>query len=447
MNARELALAVVRDVFAAEAHGAERGAQEALDYRLRRSTLSERDRAFATELAYGAIKMRRTLDWYLQPYVGERGKPLPPAIAEILRLGAYECLFTDAREHATVNELVALAKKYGHRGTAGLVNAVLRRILRERPQPPAREQFESEDEYLGVAYSFPTWIVRQFRTALGTSRLEAALAGCNAPAQGCVVVNRAVTSREAVAAWFAERGAVATPSPFALDALLVSGPALARGGERENGGAWWVQSETSAMAADVLNVQQGEAVLDVCSGRGNKALQSAARAGRDGSLTCIERDPRKAALLQERLTRAEFSAALVVGDATQPLLDARARFDRILVDAPCSGIGVVGRHPEARWRKSPQDGERLAEVQRALVERYLTHLHPGGSLVYAVCSVDPRETGEIVHWSERTQGAEREPVPARYEPLLTGAGDVLAPPGIEGRDGFFVARLGRGGAP
>src|SRR5690348_15689932 len=157
MNARDVALQVVRDVFPPQNSG--RGAQEALDYRLRKATLDPRDRAFATMLAFGAIKMRRTLDWYLQPYIGERAKPLPPVIAEIARLAVYELRFTSSAAHAAVSEWVNLAKIYGHRGTAGLVNAVLRGFLRDKPAEPQREDFADEDDYLGAAFSYPTWLV------------------------------------------------------------------------------------------------------------------------------------------------------------------------------------------------------------------------------------------------------------------------------------------------
>ncbi|MHB8146523.1 MAG: transcription antitermination factor NusB, partial [Vulcanimicrobiaceae bacterium] len=171
MSARETALYVVRDVFPA-APGTDRGAQDALDYRSRKAQLDGRDRAFATELAYGAIKMRRTLDYYLHPFIGERPQPPPPAIHEILRLAIYELVFTRADEHATVFEFVNLAKKFGHRGVANLVNAVLRGFLRDRPAAPSRDIFDSEDEYLGVAYSLPTWLVKQWRTVFGSEALE-----------------------------------------------------------------------------------------------------------------------------------------------------------------------------------------------------------------------------------------------------------------------------------
>ncbi|MBV8148125.1 MAG: 16S rRNA (cytosine(967)-C(5))-methyltransferase RsmB, partial [Candidatus Eremiobacteraeota bacterium] len=167
MTAREVALAVVRDVFPQEASATDRGAQESLDYRGRKANLTPADRAFATELAYGAIKMRRALDWYLEPFIGTRSQSLPPAVREILRLGIYELVYTKPDVHATVFEFVNLAKRYGHRGLANLVNAVLRSFLREQPLAPLRELFEFEEEYLGTRYSLPTWLVRQWRDVFG----------------------------------------------------------------------------------------------------------------------------------------------------------------------------------------------------------------------------------------------------------------------------------------
>jgi 16S rRNA (cytosine967-C5)-methyltransferase len=439
-TAREVALHVVRDVFPA-AGQTERGAQEALDYRLQKASLDARDRAFATMLAFGAIKMRRTLDWYLHPYIGDRAKPLPPAIAEIARMAVFELRFTSAQPHAAVSEWVNLAKIHGHRGTAGLVNAVLRGFLRDNPASPQPQDFPNEDDYLGAAFSYPTWLVRRLRETFGAEALQAILEGCNAPAQSSVVVNRTRNTREMVAHWFTERGTVAQLSSIAEDAVLVADAALVRASETQAAGAWWVQSESSALVADVLNAQPGEAVADACSGRGSKALQTAARLDGEGSLICIEKDPRKAAALERRAAQARLPVALIVGDATAPTL--QQRFDRILIDAPCSGIGVIGRHPEARWRKRPEDGERLAVTQRALLEALAPHVYEGGAIVYAVCSVDKRETIDVIEWFVRTHNVQRGLIPAHLAAFETDAGDVLVPPGLEGRDGFYVARLER----
>ncbi|HEY1869085.1 MAG TPA: transcription antitermination factor NusB, partial [Candidatus Cybelea sp.] len=344
MNARELALAVVRDVFPAPgSHAIERTAQASFDYHARRSQLDGRDRAFAAELAYGAIKMRRALDWYLEPFVTHQG--LPQVIREILRLAAYELLYTRADVHATVFEFVNLAKRFSHRGLANLVNAVLRSLLRAKPEEPVRETFDGDDEYLATRYSLPNWLVRQWREVFA-AQLEAICAGVNTPARAAVVVNRMKGSVETAADRLRAAGVETTPSQYVPESLLVDSGSPVR---VRDDGDWWPQSESSAMAADVLGPQPGEAILDVCTGRGNKALQIGARLAGDGSLCCIELDARKVETLRRRLEEAGIVAAVVTDDATAEILADDRRFDRVLVDAPCSGVGVVGRHPEARW--------------------------------------------------------------------------------------------------
>lgn len=403
--------------------------------------LSDRDRAFAAELAYGAIKMRRTLDWQLTPYLSrpERRRRMPPAILEILRLATYELVYTRADAYATVFEFVNLAKRWGHRGLANLVNAVLRSILRAEPTQPRRESFATDDEYLATRYSLPTWLVSQWRQVFGEA-LEAICIAVNEPARAAIVVNTLKSAPVETAQRLRASGIETTASPHVDEVLLVERGSAARA----NGhGVWWPQSESSAMAVDVLGPQPGETILDVCSGRGNKALQIGARMAGRGALLCIERDARKVAILGRRLEEAGVVAAVVTGDATIEVLPPDQRFDRVLVDAPCSGTGVVGRHPEARWKKQGADGERLALTQRALLEQAARHVHAGGALVYAVCSTDPRETSEVIDWFLARQNFERGLIPASYRSLSTENGDVLVPPGIEGRDGFYVARVER----
>jgi 16S rRNA (cytosine967-C5)-methyltransferase len=433
-------LRVVRDVFPAPGmQGIERSAQASFDYRVRRSRLSERDVAFAAELAYGAIKLRRALDWHLEPFIGARASEIPPAIREILRMATYELLYTRAQPHATLFEFVNLAKRYGHRGLANLVNAVLRSLLRAKPEQPSRESFESEDEYLGTRYSLPTWLVRQWRDVFG-GMVESICAAVNEPARAGIVINPARGSIDEVARRLRDAGIETKPSGIVEDALLVERGGVAR---VDGDGLWWPQSESSAMAVGVLAPQPGESALDVCSGRGNKALQTGARLGAQGSLCCIERDPVKAATLERRMNEAGVTAAIIIGDAATDLLPADRCFDRVLLDAPCSGLGVVGRHAEARWKKQGTDGERLALTQRALLEQTARHVYPGGALVYAVCSTDPRETTEVIDWFLARQNFERGLIPSAYSSFITNDGDVLVPPGVEGRDGFYIARVER----
>lgn len=439
MNARDVALQVVRDVFPSE--GRARTAQESLDYRVRAAGLDARDRAFVTELAYGAIKMRRALDWYLQPFLGDRAATIPPTTRDVLRLAIYELRYTRADEHATVYEFVEIAKRHGHRGLAALVNAVLRSYLREPALDPSPESFEDRDDYMGTKFSLPTWLVRQWREVFGGDALERICNGVNAPARAAVSVNTLRASVVDVAERLAAAGIDVQPSSYVPESLLVSGARANVARDASGDAAWWMQSESSAACVEVLHPQPGERVADLCSGRGNKALQIAARMEGEGELVCVDRDEYRMRTLLERFGRHGATVRALVEDVREDVLP--GRFDRVLLDAPCSGTGVVGRHPEARWRKQAGDGERLALVQSRLLEAAAAAVFEGGALVYAVCSTDSREGVEVVNSFLARHHFGRGLVPAQFAPFLTDDGDVLVPPGIDGRDGFYIARLER----
>ncbi|MDB5027710.1 MAG: hypothetical protein JWO66_1399 [Candidatus Eremiobacteraeota bacterium] len=427
-TAREVALQVCRDVFGANP----RGAREALDYRLRKTSLTPRDRAFATELAYGAIKMRRYLDFELAPYVGDRAKTLPQPIAEILRLGAYQLrAMRGVEAYAAVSESVGLARKYGHKGTAGLVNAVLRRVSTEPPR----------ETDLGTRVSLPNWVIGHWRERFGEERLEAILEGVNAPSPVGLCVDLRKTTREEAQAALAEAEIPSTPSPFARDVLVLDGSAPSGELERLAAHRWHVHAEAATFPVDILDPQPGARIVELCCGRGNKTLQIVSRMQGEGSLLAVDDDPHKIAQTRARLDAADAgNVALVAADATT--MQATADADLVLLDAPCSGLGILGRQPEARWRKNPDDPVRMAAIQRALLDAAAGGVKPGGALVYAVCSTDRREGEDVIDafLGDRFDFS-RDAIPDRYAPFRTPAGDVLVPPGIEGRDGFYVARL------
>lgn len=438
-SARNVAFAVIRDVFGPDG----RGAAESLDHHLRRSSLDARDRAFATELAYGTIEQRRWLDWQLAPYLGARAAKLPQMIAEILRLGTYQLRSMRVHEYAAVSESVQLARRFGHPGTAGLVNAVLRRVASDPERPVDDADFATHDDVLGTRASLPTWLVRMWRERFGAERLDAILAGVNAPAATGLSIDRRHGTRADAIARLAEYDIAAIPSPFAADVLVVTSavpsPALREAlGDRAE-----LHAEAACFPVDLLDPQPETRILELCGGRGNKTLQIASAIGDRGTVVAIDTDARKIARAHARLAEAEIaSVELRTADATA--LDGSETFDAILVDAPCSGIGIIGRQPEARWRKLPDDGARLAPQQRALLDAAARALAPGGRLVYAVCSTDVRENEAVLEpFLAGHPGIEREALPARYAPFATPAGDVLVAPGIEGRDGFFIAVLRR----
>jgi len=430
-SARELALAVVRDVFGPE----QRGAQASFDVHARRLDLDQRDRAFAAELAYGAIKQRRLIDWYLAPYLAGRDKPLPAVIAEILRLGVHQLrMMRGVDEHAAVFETVNLALHHGHKGTAGLINAVLRRLIADAPAAPDRTDFKSENDYFGTAYSTPTWVAAQWSLRF-PDVVEAILSGINSAPQRALRVNRLRATLDQARAALAETGVLVRVSRFVEESLI-----LDEGNAGDDpAGRWALQGEAAGIPVDLLAPRANESVVEYCAGRGNKSVQIAARMGNAGTLYCVEIDARKTGTLTETLERAGATCAAVVqGDARGvelPVVDA------VLLDAPCSGLGILGRHPEARWRKSPEDGARLATLQSELLATAATRVKPGGRLAYSVCSIDPREGSELIAaFLAEHQEFARAPLAERYAEFQRD-GDVLVPPGIAGRDGFYVASL------
>jgi 16S rRNA (cytosine967-C5)-methyltransferase len=438
-SARNVAFAVIRDVFGPDA----RGAAESLDRHLRKSSLDPRDRAFVTELAYGTIERRRWLDWQLEPYLGARAAKLPQMIAEILRLGTYQLRAMRVHEYAAVSESVQLARRFGHPGTAGLVNAVLRRVSTDPEREVTEADVASPDDLLGTRASLPTWLVRMWRERFGDANLQGILDGVNGPAATGLSIDRRKTTRDETIARLAEYGIIALPSAFAADAIVLSAavptPALREAlGDRAE-----LHSEAACFPVDLLDPQPGERILEACSGRGNKTLQLASAIGDRGTIVSIDTDARKISRAQARLAEAGVSSVtLRTGDASA--LDGSETFEAILVDAPCSGLGIIGRQPEARWRKSPDDGGRLAPQQRALIDAAARALAPGGRLVYAVCSTDAREgEGVIDPFLAAHPELERAALPERYAALATPAGDVLVAPGIEGRDGFYIAVMRR----
>ncbi|GAC1305080.1 MAG: 16S rRNA (cytosine(967)-C(5))-methyltransferase RsmB [Vulcanimicrobiaceae bacterium] len=434
---REVAFQVVQDVFGEE----KRGAQAAFDLRARRAELDARDRAFAAELAYGSIKARRRIDHELAPYVGVREKALPPAIADVLRLGVYQVRYmSGVDDHAAVSETVNLAWKHGHKGTAGLVNAVLRRMIADGPLRLDADSFKNWNDYFGVKFSVPSWIAGQFLTAYGDAA-EEALLGINAAPQHAIRVNALRTDAETVRGDLLASGVAVRVSPFVAEALIVDSGTVGD----DPAGRWSVQGEAATMPVDLLAPQPGETVLELCSGRGNKSVQIAARLGGEGNVVCVEIDDRKIRILRDALDRADAAnVAIVAGDARVAAADVAAH--AVLLDAPCSGIGIVGRHPEARWRKTPEDGARLAIAQAELLRSAAARTLPGGRLVYSVCSPDPREGRAVVDAFLAEDAAfSRAPIPDRYA-AFAASGDVVVPAGVDGRDGFWIASLVRAGA-
>jgi 16S rRNA (cytosine967-C5)-methyltransferase len=374
-NARAVALEVIRAV-------TERGAYStiATDAALRRSQLSRRDRDLATELAYGTIRRLIPLDSVLRPHVPRglertRGRPLA-----CLRLGAYQLLFTRIPAHAAVSETVGLARGRER----GFVNAVLRRISAAAVRWPD----DDDDEGVSIRTGLSAWAVSELRRVTGDVERAAGALATSAPL--AVRVNGCRTSVEDVRTRLRDAGIRSEPHPLVPETLLLEGASSPGELPGFDDGWFTVQDPASAFVANALEARPGDRILDACAAPGGKATALACAVRPDGSIVAADVRERRLGLAAAAAARLGVRASFLVQDATKPAL--RGRFDRVLVDAPCSGIGAARRRPELLWRARREDLARLARLQVAIVGGAAELLAPGGRLVFSVCTFPRAET-------------------------------------------------------
>jgi 16S rRNA (cytosine967-C5)-methyltransferase len=421
-NARAVALEVIRRV---TDHGAY--SNLLLPALLGRSRLSPRDRQLATELAYGTLRRLVRLDHALGRLLERPLTDAPPAARGALRVGAYQLLFTRIPDHAAVSETVALVEP----GQRGLVNAVLRRLAKEGAPPPPTG---ATPRSVGLRTGLATWAVEELRHVLG-EEAESAAEALAEPAPLTLRTNTCRTTVDQLAAECRAAGLDPQPGSVRAETLRVPGGVPAEVPKFREG--WFVvQDESSGWVVDVLDPRPGDRVLDACAGPGGKATDIACRSG---AVIAADVSPRRTAMVGRVAARLGVRVLLLVQDARRPAV--REGFDRILVDAPCSGIGAARRRPELLWRIGRRDVARLARLQLQILRASVSLLAPGGVLVYSVCTFSGAETD---HVCDRLLEVEPELEP---DPFVTPDGGSAARdrlwPHRHGTDAMFAARFRR----
>jgi 16S rRNA (cytosine967-C5)-methyltransferase len=427
--ARRIALGVLRRV--------DEGAytDRALTAECARVRVDPRDRQQAQRLAFGTVQMRRLLDWLIDGFT-EKPDRIEPGVRDVLRMGAYEIIASDGTpDWAAVDQAVTLARTLpGPRGRgparAGLVNAVLRRIATEGPARLA----SLGDGDAALRHSFPDWIADGLVRSLGAADAEAVMAAANQPSESAVRWNTLRGPREALEAelppWHGD--------PLVPEAMVLEQPFALEDSAAWREGRVMAQSRASMLPARVLMPRPGERVLDLCAAPGAKATQLAALAEGKAQIVAVELHPARAKALRATAERMGADITVYEGDGREVALPG-GPFDAVLVDAPCTGTGVLSSRPDARWRRREEALAPLVEIQQGLLARALDVVAPGGRVVYSTCSLLREEDEDVV----RASGAEVDDLttefPGMSSPDLPGTLRLL--PHVNGTDGFFVARL------
>jgi 16S rRNA (cytosine967-C5)-methyltransferase len=403
-----------------------------------------RDRALLTELVYGTLRHQARLDFVLERFARRGMADLDPEVRAALRLGAYQLLvLTRIPPHAAVSEAVDLVKRV-RPAAAGFANAVLRRVAdqgRTLAPPPADRDPVA---HLAVLTSHPAWLVARELEAHGLAEARRRLEADLVPAP-TVLRARPPGAAEARRAELAAAGVPSRAGAVAPDAIVVEPGGLPQGGVAAlpgfAEGAITVQDEASQLVSRLLDPPPGARVLDVCAAPGGKTAHLADLTGLEGQVTALDLDDARLARLHETVGRLGVGERVRVArhDAATPLPPELAGpYDALLVDAPCSGLGVLRRNPDILWRRTPDDIPRLAAQQRAMLDASAPAVRPGGRLVYAVCTTTREEgPGVIDGFLAAHPDFEAEPGPGAPD------GRLVTHPAHGGLDGFFAQRLRR----
>ena len=428
----------------------------------RRRLTDERDRALAGEIATGTLRWQGAFDHVIAAFASRPFVKLDPEVVDILRLTMFQLLHLDRiPASAAVKDAVDLTGKMGKRSASGLVNAVLRRVSRDRERLPLPPHPESSDAPAAIAYlaatlSHPEWLVTRWLQRYGFRDAEAWARFNNSPAPLTLRANTLKTTRDELRRRLAVHGVEAEEAPHAPEGLVVrSGNPLAT--ELDEEGLFVVQDEASQLVALYAGARPGERVLDACASPGGKATAMAADMDGRGLLVACDVRPHRVALLSRTVQRSGAARVRIVrADATAapPFLPAVASakvvagaFDRVLLDAPCSGLGTVRRDPDIKWRRTADELTVLADTQQAMLRQVASVVMPGGTLVYATCSSEPEENDEVVARFLELNTTFQLARPASVHPALAAfvdaAGLFRTLPHRHGLEAFFAAMLVR----
>ncbi|SDI67470.1 16S rRNA (cytosine(967)-C(5))-methyltransferase RsmB [Natribacillus halophilus] len=406
----------------------------ALNEALQDSSLSEVDNRFVTEVVYGTIKRLNTLDYVLEQTMKQPFRKTDRRVKTILRMSAYQLLYMDRiPERAAINEGVELAKRWGRGGLKGFVNGVLRTVARQGL--PDFKRISDPVQRIALETSHPEWLVRKWVQAYGEDVCRAMCETNLKRAYTTLRVNRLQTDRDTLQRDLQAEGIETSAGNLSPDSLIVTeGQAMHSASFAK--GAFSFQDESSMLVTQALDVEAGLNVLDACAAPGGKTTYIAERMYDEGQVLANDIHPHKSMLIEQQVQRLGLESVTTRTEDATDLDDTfeAETFDRVLVDAPCSGLGVVRAKPDIKWQMNPEQIKELSALQLRILEAAAYVLKPGGTLVYSTCTLMPEENEEVVdaflqkHYTSFAKDEVRSIFPQQYD-----------------SDGFFIAAMTKRG--
>ena len=419
-------------------------ADVALDRVLQKYKLPDNDRRLMTELVYGSVRRQRTLDAIIDQLATKKNQQQPKDLRTILHLGFYQLRYQERIPvSAAVNTTVELAKENGFSGLTGFVNGLLRQYVRlaEKSSEPLKLP-ENTVEKLGILHSFPDWIIEVWLSQLGFEETEKLCNWMNQTPTIDLRVNILHSSLEEVKSAFESAGVLVKPIHHLPQALRLIG----NNGAIQNlpgfhGGWWTVQDSSAQLVAHLLDPQLGDMVIDVCAAPGGKTTHIAELMGDKGKIYACDKTPSRLRKLKENAQRLNLQSIEICTGDSRNLPQFYNSADRVLLDAPCSGLGTMHRHADARWRQTPTSVQELSQLQKELISHNANFVKTGGILVYATCTLHPAENEEVIsaflaanpHWQIES--------PSFDFGDISSPGWLIVWPHQLDMDGFFMVRL------
>lgn len=440
-NARQLAFLTLRSI--------QRGAfaDVAVDKTLSQAGLNPLDRRLLTELVYGSVRRQRTLDALIDQLATKKSAQQPPDLRLILHLGLYQLRYLNQiPASAAVNTTVELAKQNGFAGLKGFVNGVLRQYLRRaETQSEPLQLPEDPIARLGILHSYPDWMIQIWAAQIGLTETEQLCQWLNRAPAIDLRINPLRTDLATVAAAMQAAGIQVQRVEGVPQALrLVEHVGAIQTLPGFEAGWWMVQDSSAQFVSQFVDPQPGEVIADACAAPGGKTMHLAELMQDRGTIWAIDRTPSRLKKLQQNADRLGLQSIKSLTGDSRSLLQLVGQCDRVLVDAPCSGLGTLHRHADARWRQTPQTVEELTVLQQALLTETATWVKPGGVLVYATCTLHPAENEQTIEtFLAQHSDWQIEPPPpdSRLAMFQTDAGWLKIWPQRTDLDGFFMVRL------